>query len=446
MCRRLLRIQVFPVGRAHWLTVCAALVYVVIASACAKNEAAQSQDPDASVSILLLGDAGYHLNYAWENFDDPETVEEFRTDYLRRLTWVGSPDPEAEIPPYSVLPRSGHTVLASGLQSVATAIGRYCQRQARCDFGIMLGDNIYPNGATEGRDGRPDADRFTDIFVTPYETLFSAQPDFEFDVVLGNHDWYTSVGGALAQLKFHEEHPNYHMDDLFYTRRRETPIGSVELFAIDTELLLSTVVIPMPKLTSNGATDYHAELELIRPWVTEHAMTQPDQVAWLAAKLQASDATWKIVAGHHPLWSSSGYKFAQAQALRRLLLPVLCPFADIYVAGHDHTLEIHEQSCKGYTDQPSKPLTHIVSGTGSKQRLVNYNFARRQAETMPGFRPVWAKGMIWGFAHLRLSFDDAIVTIITTPDDATGDVERAYEYEFERRTSTANRRPHLSVP
>ena len=91
-------------------------------------------------------------------------------------------------------------------------------------------------------------------------------------------------------------------------------------------------------------------------------------------------------------------------------------------------------------------LTHIVSGTGSKQRLVNYNFARRQAETMPGFRPVWAKGMIWGFAHLRLSFDDAIVTIITTPDDATGDVERAYEYEFDRRTSTANRRPHLSVP
>jgi tartrate-resistant acid phosphatase type 5 len=222
---------------------------------------------------------------------------------------------------------------------------------------------------------------------------------------------------------------------MFYTRRHETPIGSIDVFAIDTQLLLSTVVVPMPLLTEDGDPDFHAEIQVPDPWVTKFAMTQPDQVAWLQEQLQASDARWKIVIGHHPLWSSSGGKFAQAQVLRQLLLPVLCPSADIYIAGHDHTLEVHEQSCDGYTDSPSGTLPHIVSGASGKQRSINYKFAKRQAESMPGFRSLWAEGMIWGFVHLNLSDDDATVTVISTPDDASGDVVVEYEYEFERRTA-----------
>ena len=402
-----------------------------------------TQLPDADVAvhtseqvgIVLMGDAGYDINYQTSPEGVSRSAEELRQSYVDSLTLKGVPDPEAEVPPFSVLPGTSYTVMASGQIPVIEAADRYCQDQASCDFGLLLGDNIYPNGATEGSDGRPDAKRFQDILVAPYESWFSRQPDFQFDAVLGNHDWYTSVGGAVAEQEFLASHPNYFMDGMFYTRRHETPIGNIDVFAIDTQMLLSTIVVPLPKLTEDGEVDWHAEIEILDPWITEYAIARPDQVAWLREQLQASDARWKIVIGHHPLWSSSSSKFAQAQVLRQLLLPVLCPSADIYIAGHDHTLEVHEQSCDGYTDSPSGTLPHIVSGAAGKQRAINYKFAKRQAESMPGFESLWAEGMIWGFVHLNLSDDDATVTVISTPDDASGDVVVEYEYEFERRTA-----------
>ena len=394
-------------------------------------------DPGAqsTVGVLLVGDAGYHLHYVENDYDDPVTADEFFDGYRKRLTAVGAPDPEAELPPSRTFAGSGHTVPASGLHPVTAAMDEFCSRQADCDFGFLLGDNIYPRGATEGSDGHADDERFTDIFVVPYEALFSAHPGFQFDVVLGNHDWYTSVGGAVSQRTFHETHPNYFMNGFFYRRRHETQIGTVDVFAIDTQLLLSTVVVPRPELDESGTPEDYAEIQVLDPWVTEYAMTQADQVAWLEAQLMASDALWKIVIGHHPLWSSSGEKFQQAQALRRLLLPVLCASADVYIAGHDHTLEIHEQSCAGYADDDLPPLTHVVSGAASKQRPVNYMFARHQAETMPGFKPIWARGMIWGFGHLDMSRDEAVVTLVTTPDDGTGSADVVYQHRFPRRSA-----------
>jgi amidase len=399
------------------------------------SSTAPAADTGKQVGIVLMGDAGYNIDYQSSREGATRSAEELRQWYVDRLTLKGVPDPEGAVPPFSVLPGTDYTVMASGQVPVIEAADRYCTDHARCDFGLLLGDNIYPNGATEGTDGKPDAKRFQDILVTPYESWFSRQPDFQFDAVFGNHDWYTSVGGAIAQLKFMESDPHYFMDGMIYTRRHETPIGNIDVFAIDTQLLLSTVVVPTPQLTEEGDVDEHAGIEVLDPWITEYAIAGPDQVAWLQEQLQASDARWKIVIAHHPLWSSGGSKFAQAQVLRQLLLPVLCPSADIYIAGHEHTLEVHEQSCERYAGSPPGKLPHIVSGAAGKQRTLNYKFAERQAETMPGFAPLWAQGMIWGFVHLNLADDNATVTVVSTPDDASGDVVVEYEYEFVRRTA-----------
>ncbi len=394
-------------------------------------------DTTAEVGVLLLGDAGYHLDYVNDRPEDPTELEAFQERYRKSLARVGAADPEAEIPPHSTFPDSGHTVPASGLDPVGAAANRYCKAGKRCDFGVLLGDNIYPDGATAGADGRPDAERFRKIFVAPYQALFSTHPGFQFDVVLGNHDWYTSVAGALAQVDFHQRHPNYHMDGLYYSHRRQTPVGAVEIFALDTEVMLSKWLVPDPDIEDDGELPWASETQVNTPWVAEYGMTAGNQVEWLRQALRASDAEWKIVIGHHPLWSSSGGKFAQAQTLRRILLPVLCPLADAYIAGHDHTLEIHEQSCRGYGDpEQQSPLTTIVSGAASKQRRIHYNFARQQSEKMPGLKTQWAQGMIWGFGHLNLSRDSAVVTMITTPDDGSGKAETAYQYRFPRRTSS----------
>lgn len=417
---------------AAWLQ--PAWLVLLAAGACAPGQVTHGTNP-AEVGVILAGDAGYHLKYVSNDIEDPTSAAEYLAEYLAELEAVDTPDPGAVLPPHYSFPDSGDTVTASGLAAVSTAMAGFCAEEAPCDFGLLLGDNIYPRGATAGIDGIPDAERFEDIFVEPYQALFTGHPGFEFDVVLGNHDWYTSVAGAESQRAFHETHPRFFMDGFYYVRRHDTPIGPVDVFAIDTQLLLSTVVVPTPELEDDGDPDEYAGIEIIDPWVTEYAFTQGDQVEWLREQLERSDATWKIVAGHHPLWSSSGGKFQQAQALRRLLLPVLCAHADLYVAGHDHTLELHEQSCDGYADSPPLPLPHIVSGAASKQRPINYIFARRQAETMPGFEPIWAEGMIWGFVHLGLRRNAGIATVISTPDDGNGEAHVEYIYEFKRRTA-----------
>lgn len=398
-----------------------------------------------TAGILLLGDSGYDLEYGSWSPDEPKTLTQFRQDYIDYLTRTGSPDPESEIPPHAVLPDSGHTVMASGQWAVADAVEHYCESGASCDFGLLLGDNIYPDGATEGTDGHTDADRFQDILVAPYKKIFSQRPEFQFDVTLGNHDWHTSLGGAVAQQRFMDAHPDYFMQDMFYVRRHETSAGTVDVFAIDTELLLSTVAVPKLRMTDDGDMEFREEVQTPSQWLREYAMSRPDQVEWLRSQLRASDARWKIVFGHHPLWSSAGWKIGQARELRRLLLPVLCPLADMYVAGHDHTLELHEQNCDDYPDSSSLPLPHVVSGAAGKQRPVNHIFMNRQAETTPGFTSFWAQGMVWGFAHLALEDDDATVTIISTPDDASGAAIVEYERRFRRR-SGYQRQPPLPLP
>ena len=45
-------------------------------------------------------------------------------------------------------------VAASGQASVAHAMRAYCDTGPDCEFAVMLGDNIYPDGATAGADGR----------------------------------------------------------------------------------------------------------------------------------------------------------------------------------------------------------------------------------------------------------------------------------------------------
>jgi hypothetical protein len=155
--------------------------------------------------------------------------------------------------------------------------------------------------------------------------------------------------------------------------------------------------------------------------------------AWLDERLRASNARWRIVIAHHPLWSSAGGKFQQARVLRRLLLPTLCRNADLFLAGHEHTLEAHANSCAAYgPDLP--PLLTVVSGAASKQRPLNTAFMAHQSRNNAELGTLFARGMVWGFAHVLLEADEARLEVIATPDDGSGRPETLYSQSFPRRT------------
>ncbi len=156
---------------------------------------------------------------------------------------------------------------------------------------------------------------------------------------------------------------------------------------------------------------------------------------WLDDALRKSTAKWKFVIGHHPIWSSSGSKFEQARALRKLILPSMCRYADAYFVGHEHTLELHTDNCEAALGSAvSRPLVQVLSGAAAKQRPTNSAFSAHQQRKYSELSTKWALGLVWGFAHMRIQGDIATVTFLSVPDDGGSETSVEFEYQFERRS------------
>lgn len=394
---------------------------------------ATPKEASTPFTLLMFGDHGYQLDYlSAKDRLPPKTLEQAIED--ERKDWIEDSRPPAEFAPPALvqLPSTGGYVPATGMMPVAKAMADYCKPR-RCDAAVMLGDNIYPNGPTGGADGRSDAKRFEDIFWTPYGGYGALAPDFRIYATLGNHDWRTSREAAMAEVKYFETTPPFYMDGLFYRVKPPAGNGEVEIFVIDTEVLLAGVPVYEGRLAPDGSELPPTELEVPEPWTKPANDREREMAAWLERSLRESDARWKIVIGHHPLWSSAGSKFEQARALRALILPTLCRYADMYVAGHEHTLEVHADSCAKVAPGLA-PLPQFVSGAAAKQRPLNSWFMAHQAKKSPELSTYYAKGLIWGYMALELEQDRAVVTVLTTPNDGSGTSTTAFSQAFARRT------------
>jgi hypothetical protein len=371
----------------------------------------------ARVGVLVFGDSGY--DYDWLGASDharPLGAREFALEELDDWLARGRPIEEFQLPVMHRAQQTGGYVVASGLWPVARAMQSWCAAPDRCDFGVMLGDNVYPNGATLGADGRDDAARFDALLVRPYAPLRERDPRFVIHPVLGNHDWNTSREGALAQVAFFQGSALHSMGGLFY---RAEPEPGVEVFAIDTSVILAGAGAPGD------------------PWRRPQGEEQ-GMVEWLEQALAASTARWKLVIAHHPLWWSSGRE--QSRLLREKLLPSLCRHADVYLAGHEHTLEVHTQDCSavlGTSEAP--PLLTVISGAAGKQRPLDSALMAEQAARNPQRHTLWARGRVWGFAHLSLGEDDGELTMLSTPDSGSGEPQAEFRHALERRSVWSSR-------
>ncbi len=397
---------------------------------------ATSQEKTAdTISFLAFGDSGYQHRYQKEKlWKKPlRTLEAFEADY--RADWREDQQTPSEfrLPSVHYHPEMGGYVLRSGQQPVADAMKAYC-RSHDCQFGMMLGDNIYPDGATMGADGVDDAKRFDDIFTRPYAGLGTADPDFRIYTALGNHDWHTSREGAMAQVDYMEQSDQFYMDGIFYRAKPPAGKGEVEIFVIDTEVMLSRGY-PEAQLNPDGSEKTGTPPDEIDPWTVPINDGERNMAGWLENALRESTAKWKFVIGHHPLWATGGSKFEQSRAMREMILPMLCKYADAYFAGHEHTLEIHTDTCESTPEgRTDKPLLHVLSGAASKERPVHTKFAAYQAKTYPQQTAHFIRGMIWGFTHVELTGDAGVVKVISTPTDGSGVPYVEYEHRFEHRS------------
>jgi tartrate-resistant acid phosphatase type 5 len=387
-----------------------------------------------AVTLLAFGDGGYHYDHLDKKvYEKVVTEEQFMAK--ERKDWVEErrPPEEFDHPPMYKLPGNGSVIPASGQMPTVSAMKSYCAQHS-CDLGVMLGDNIYPDGALADAD---DARRFRDVFTTPYGSLVEGRDNFRIYGVLGNHDWHTSRDGALAQVRFLETTPPFFMNGLFYRVVPAAAHGEVEIFALDTQVLLAATKTPEAVLAEDASEVQTDDLEYFEPWAAPQNEAERNMVQWLEASLASSKARWKIVIGHHPVWSTAGSKFQQAKSLRRLILPALCRYADLYLAGHEHTLEVHTDGCtEALPGSDVTPLPQVVSGSASKMRPTNSAFIRQQLKAHPELRTLYARGLTWGFAHLTFEGDRATVRLIETPRDGSGTAQVTYEHSFTRRSSS----------
>jgi 3',5'-cyclic AMP phosphodiesterase CpdA len=163
---------------------------------------------------------------------------------------------------------------------------RRAHAKAPFDFAVTFGDNFYPAGL-----GSPDDERWERDFERLYGPM-----RIRFFPTLGNHDWVLADSPA-SEIARTTRSKVWQMPADRYT----FTAGPAQFFAIDTNLIS------------------HAQLE------------------WLDREIANSTARWKIVYGHHPIYSYGAHE--DEVAVRDVLLPILKGRVDLYMCGHDHDLQ-----------------------------------------------------------------------------------------------------------
>ena len=177
-------------------------------------------------------------------------------------------------------------------------------------FVISVGDNFYEDGVTSVSDAHWRAS-FEDVYHQP-----SLQVPWH--VIMGNHDYH---GNPEAQLAYHASSDRWNMPARYYLQTHPLDGGvTADFFYIDTT--------PMVK-------GYHTNPITKRQVASQDV---PAQLAWLKDALAASKAEWKIVIGHHPIYS--GGLHGKTPELIKNVLPLLHQYGvQAYFNGHDHDLQ-----------------------------------------------------------------------------------------------------------
>lgn len=214
------------------------------------------------------------------------------------------------------------------------------------EFIISTGDNFYPNGVASIDDP---------YWKSSFEDVYSGALLFcPWNVVLGNHDYRGSVE---AEIDYTHKSRRWNMPDRYFFEDIEEDGMSIRFIYLD---------------TSPFEDKYYAELKYKNVWQQDTTA----QLQWMDEVMAVDSMDWKIVIGHHPLYSG-GKRNGETDDLKNHLEKVLHRHKiDLYLAGHEHDLQYIK---------PAGPTHHIISGAGSEVRPTGMLPSSVYAESIQGF-------------------------------------------------------------
>ena len=229
------------------------------------------------------------------------------------------------------------------------------------DFMITVGDNFYEDGV-KSVDDPMFKSAFVDIYAGPLQVpVYPA---------LGDHD---HRGNVQAQIDYSQKNKNWKLPAAYYTFTRTLGDGTkVQFFAVDT--------IPIREKKPDVSV----------------------QIAWLDQELGKSDARWKFVFGHDPLYSHTEKDRAgQRTIIRGAIEALLIKYrVDAHFAGHDHILEMLK---------PVSGVNYVISGGGA---------GAKKAAGVEWTDESYYAATVGGFVQVRISNNEAVFEFVR-PDGKT---------------------------
>lgn len=222
-----------------------------------------------------------------------------------------------------------------GQKQVADRMGEVAE-QLDVQCVLSVGDNFYLNGVASVDDP---------AWNSSFENIYKAHSLMvDWYPILGNHDYR---GNPQAEIDYTKKSRRWNMPARYYSV--EKTIGKD---SNDKVLFVFTDTSPF----DSGLYVGTKHRDIVKQDTTA-------QKIWLDSILSKSTAKWKIVIGHHPLYTS-GARIKQKK-------PFIYSFdalfekhkVDAYFAGHEHDLQ-HQKPTNKFTH-------HFLSGAGSEIRPTN---------------------------------------------------------------------------
>ncbi len=231
-------------------------------------------------------------------------------------------------------------------RDVAVQMGREASSSGS-RFVISVGDNFYEDGVES-----VDDPHFRKSFEEIYDAPSLQAPWY---VALGNHDYR---GNVDAEIAYSSKSTRWRMPARYFSRGETVPgAGAADFFFLDTSPFVEKY------RGSNTRID---------------GQDSRAQLAWFEGALAKSTAPWKIVTGHHPVFSG-GRDHGNTPELIRDVKPLLEKYGvRAYFFGHDHDLQhievagVHYIGCGGGGgDAPD------IDDRGQQVRQRPYRFLQR---------------------------------------------------------------------
>ncbi|GAB6121158.1 metallophosphoesterase [Dysgonomonas termitidis] len=251
---------------------------------------------------------------------------------------------QAQVQSLPKLPKGLNFIVANDMgrqgyyeqKPIAKIMGEVAEQNS-IEFVALAGDSHHYMGVASVSDPR---------WMTNFELIYD-NPELQipWNVILGNHEY---KGNTQAVLDYTHISRRWNAPARYYSIEMKIGKG-------DDKCLF--VYIDTPPLIDKYREEKDEYPDACKQDINE-------QLKWMESTLSKSDARWKFVIGHHPVYADTGKDISERSDMQKRIGGILENNAvDFYICGHIHNFQ--------YIKPQGKKVNYIVNSAAALSRSVN---------------------------------------------------------------------------